>query len=127
MPRRNATAERRTGRILPHQRDTNDDVPIIGADIQPDAADRAAVRATKQKQVTDNLRRDYRNRIMHIVTYLKDKYPTYCDAGGVRRLSAQELNDPDQFWHRNTFDLKYEGMNVTLIEMYSIKQKKISR
>lgn len=117
MPRGGATVAR--GRIRPHERDTNDDVPIIGATIAINEDHRLSVQATEGHDRKLKTKEGYRNRIKHIYEFLQEKYPDYCDAGGV----VVVLDTSNVFHHKNTYDLKYEGMNVEFVKVF-LGQKK---
>jgi hypothetical protein len=71
----------------------------------------------------EETRRDYRNRIKEICTFLQQKYDDYGDAGGIRELTEEEKMNPELFYHTNTHDLKYEGMNVKLILAFLAMKK----
>ncbi|KAI2510970.1 hypothetical protein MHU86_3442 [Fragilaria crotonensis] len=68
-------------------------------------------------------RQDYRNRIREICQFLRKNYINYCDAGGVRDLTIEEQANSEFFHHRNTVDLKYEGMNTKLILAFLAMKK----
>ena len=85
-----SSSSRRTGRILPHQRDTDDAAPIIGAALD-DIGDEYRERyvATLRLGMDDKTRKNYRSRIVRICKYWREKYPAY-SAEGVRRISEEE-------------------------------------
>jgi len=64
-----------------------------------------------------------RNRIKHIIDFWRDTYPEYFEIG-VRALSAEERADPDMFFHRNTEDIVYAGLNVQMILSFMAHKKK---
>jgi hypothetical protein len=111
------------GRIRPHQRDTNDAVPIIGEDIEVTEEHRESVRTTLNNDRGDKTRRNYRNRIKEMCEFLHHNYLDYCGAGGIRELTEEERTNPELFYHNNTHDLKYEGMNVKLILAFMAMKK----
>jgi hypothetical protein len=115
---------RSQGRIRPHQRDTDDSVLIIGANITVDESHRQEVARTEANDRKKQTKRDYRNRIKHIYKFLQEKYPAYCEEGGV-------IEVPDEvrlakFHHKNTHDLKYAGLNISLIKAF-LADKKIKQ
>jgi len=110
------------GRIRPHERSTDDDAAIIGADIEVLEEHSTSVRDTEQKTISERNKRNYRNRIKHICSFFEEKYPTYFSVG-VRALTDAELSDPDQFWWKNTYDLVYQGMNVKMIKAFLAHKK----
>jgi hypothetical protein len=120
---RNNRSGVRHGRIRPHERDTNNAVPIIGANIEVTEEHRESVRTTLNNDRVEETRRDYRNRIKEICTFLQQKYHDYGDAGGIHELTEEEKMNPDLFYHTNTHDLKYEGMNVKLILAFLAMKK----
>eukprot|EP00978_Attheya_sp_CCMP212_P034979 scaffold149828_cov60-Attheya_sp.AAC.4 len=48
----------------------------------------------------EKCKRDYRNRIKQICDFLSEEYPDYF-AIGVRMLTAEDLKNPDMFYHKN--------------------------
>jgi hypothetical protein len=104
------------GRIGPHQRDTNDEVQIIGA------GETAVLdKHTKQIRVTGDhglkvaTKKDYRLRIRQVYLFLQALYPEYCERGGVVAIGA---NDQQNYPHASTHDLKYVDMNAELIKAF---------
>jgi hypothetical protein len=110
-------SQRRTGRIRPHERDTDDTVEILGANISVSAEHTAAVKATERQDLNEKNKRNYRNRIKHIYEWLEITYPEYYKVGVVE-LSEAQLEDEDMFWWKNKLDLIYEGMNVGMIKAF---------
>lgn len=119
------------GRVLPHERET-DDAPIIGADIVINKEHAAAVQATKQKEKKEKTRKEYRGRLGHLIDFFAHKYRAYFDEG-TYLLSEDQKNDPSKYYffknkngeikwfHR---DLRYRGLNVSLVLAY-LSSKKI--
>jgi hypothetical protein len=68
-------------------------------------------------------RRNYRNRVKEVCVFLHQNYRNYCDAGGIRELTEEEQMNPELFYHNNTLDLKYQGMNVKLILAFFATKK----
>jgi hypothetical protein len=56
-------------------------------------------------------------------TFLFQNYHSYCEAGGVQELTEEERMNPDLFYHNNTVDLKYEGINVKVILAFLATKK----
>ena len=123
MPRNSGTRRSHGGRIRPYERDTNDAVPIIGADIEVNEDHRESVRATLNNGRDKRTLQNNRNRIREICRFLQENYRSYCDAGGVRDLTQDERTNQDIFHHNNTVDLKYEGMNTRLIMAFLAAKK----
>jgi hypothetical protein len=111
-----------TGRIRPHERDTNDEAAILGAEINVLEQHSSAVQQTESNDLVRDVKRDYRNHIKHIYDFWKEKYPAYY-AVGVRELADEELADEDMFWHRNKCDLVYEGINVKMVKAFLAAKK----
>ena len=92
------SSSRGGGRVLPHQRQTNDAAPIIreGGDggVLPAVDDilANALHDTISQAMNDATRRNYRNRLAKIIEFLKEKYPGY-HAVGVRALTDDEISD----------------------------------
>ena len=61
-----------------------------------------------------------------IIQWLKDQYPQYTAAGGVISISQEHARNPNFFQHTNTEDLKYNGINVTLIKAFLSSAKRKS-
>ena len=55
-----------TGRILPHQRDTNDVTPIINGGTAINAEHTEAIQHTQAKEMVDTTRREHRRRTRHL-------------------------------------------------------------
>ena len=100
-----------------HNRDTNDGVPVLGDDLRVNKMHVNLVRTTEKEDINQTLRREYRNRIGHIYTFLETEYPDYY-AVGIRILSEGEKADKDQFHHRNDRDLVYDGLNIKFIKAF---------
>jgi hypothetical protein len=100
------SGQRRSGRIYPHERDTNDGVPILGGDVEILEEHSVAVRETGRNDLTTGNKQNYCNRLQHLYTFWQEKYPQYY-AVGVRALTEEELGDEDMFWWKNKHDLIY--------------------
>ena len=48
------------------------------------------------------------------------------EQGGIVEITEEQLNDPTKFYHKNTEDLKYEGLNVDLFLAFLGAQKVLS-
>ena len=117
---RSSGSRGRHGRIRPHERDTDDSVAIIGEGIHVTQEHSESVLSHDRVVVT---RRNYRNRIEEMCTFLQEKYSDYCTAGGVQLLSEEERADPELFHYNNRHDLKYQGMNVAIILAFFATKK----
>ena len=114
----------RRGRILLHQRET-DDVEILGAEVVIRDEHQAAVHETESKQYATKTKIQYRNRLKELIEWIEKEYPDYA-AAGVRTLSEAERNDQRKFYHKCTKDLVYTGLRVNVIQAF-LGQKKVKR
>ena len=114
-------------RIQSHERETNDEVPILGSDLQDhiDQVVTNAVHATMSKAMSTTTRRDYRNRIKRFIKHLKENFNSYYLIG-VRPVTPEELADRNKYYNKNdTEDLQYTGLNVKyLIYFLSSTEKR---
>ena len=117
------SGQRHSGRIYPHERDTNDGVPILGGDVEILEEHSVAVRETERNDLTTSNKRDYRNRLKNLYTFWQEKYPQYY-AVGVRELTEEELGNEDMFWWKNKHDLIYTGLNVQFVKAFLAPKKK---
>ena len=60
---------KQTGRILPHQRDTNDVAPIINSGTAINVQHAAAIQHTQAKEMEDKTHKEHRRRIRHLYTW----------------------------------------------------------
>ena len=67
---------RRYGRILPHQRDTNDEVEVIGGGLEIENYT-TEMHETVKKSMDDRTRMDYRRRIGRIIKYWNEHRPVF--------------------------------------------------
>ena len=59
---------KQTGRILPHQRATNDVAPFINGGTAINAEHAMAIQHTQAKEVEDKTQKEYRRRVRHLYT-----------------------------------------------------------
>ena len=127
MPRR-GRSRGGGGRIRVHERTVDDETEIIGGAIELSAEHRNDIVETEQMDMADKTRREYRNRIKRIYTWLMNSadYTGYFELG-TRLVTEAEKEDPVKFHHTNDRDLKYTGLNVTVIKAYlsEVKKKKV--
>ena len=98
MPRTTGQ-QRRGGRIHPHQRDTNDDVAILGEHLNDIGDDfQQNYNEVKKHAMSDKNRKDYRCRIMRVCKYWKEHCPDYY-AIGVREVTDEDLKDESKFYY----------------------------
>ncbi|KAL3789407.1 hypothetical protein HJC23_001955 [Cyclotella cryptica] len=114
------------GRIHVHQRNVDDKTQTIRGDIVINHEHLDGIIETEQRSMEDKTRREYRNRIKHIIDWLMVHYPTYFEEG-TRLLSEDEKQEKVFFAHNTNRDLCYSGLNVQLIKAFlsSKKKKKI--
>lgn len=92
----------------------NPDSSIIGQDINLTENVEALIRETNNNDLDQDTKRNYRNRLNEIMKFWESNYYEYYEQG-THSLSAQELNDSNRFWHKNTRDIKYEGINIRMV------------
>jgi hypothetical protein len=117
---RTLMAGRRTrgtgGRILPHERDVDNSVPLLGADLT-DLGDNynELYNETLQHDMNDRTRKDYRRRNIRIAEFWEEHCPDYYPIG-TRDVSAHDLQDVGKFFYgRYMKDLVYQGLNVKYV------------
>ena len=91
MPTRDKT--RPSGRIHPHERDTDDAVPIIGGGNTITVEHATAIQGTKDKSMKIKSRQSHRNRLKHIYKFWSSDYTNYYEAG-TYALTPEQKNDP---------------------------------
>jgi hypothetical protein len=107
----------RGGRIRPHERDTDDTNEILGAEMAVRAQDLANIRQTEEQNKEKKTKIDMRNRLSHIYTFWQDNYPEYYGVG-VRPVTDEDRQLPGRFYHNNTHDLVYSGLNVQMVKAF---------
>jgi len=120
-----APSRHRGGRILPHQRDTNDVAPLLGAnlDLQNDEFERQS-NEIAELAMANKTRRDYRCRIMRIANFWKKINPEYY-AIGVIKVSESDLENPSKFYFgQYKEDLVYTGLNVVMVKQHLMSTMK---
>ncbi|KAL3800306.1 hypothetical protein HJC23_003602 [Cyclotella cryptica] len=111
------------GRILVHQRTVDDQTQTIGGDIVIKDEHTEGIIETEHQSMEDKTRREYRNRIMRIIDWLRVNYPSYFEEG-TRLLSEEEKQDKVFFAHQTHRDLCYSGINVKVIKAFLSEKKK---
>jgi hypothetical protein len=110
------------GHIRPHERETNDSVAILGANLEIQAAHSQGVRNTEQRGLVVRTKRNYRNRIKEMYIFFSLFYKDYYSVG-VQKLSKAERVDEDFFYYKNTHDLIYTGINVQMVKAFLANKK----
>ena len=117
---------RRRGRIRADQRDTNDDVAIIGSDIAAPTDLAEKYNETAKCDMTNTCRRNYRNRNAKIIEFWKEFDPAYY-AVGVRDVPEEEYNDPTKWFFSDSGkfkkDIVYEGLNEAFVLHFWVSTK----
>ena len=124
MPRTTGQ-QRRGGRILPHQRDTNDDVAILGENLDDIGGNfQQNYNEVKKHAMSDKNRKDYRCRIIRVCKYWKEHCPDYY-AIGVKKVTNEDLHDASKYYYgRYKYDLVYSGLNVNYLLHYMMSNSK---
>ena len=92
MPQSNNMANRQSGRILIHERDVNDDAPIIGGDANELGNKyEAEYEDTISKNMEDNTRKVYCRRTVRIAKYWEEHCPVYYSTGVKIVLEAEYI------------------------------------
>ena len=119
---------RNGGRILPHDRDTNDTAPSLGMGLNMpiDLIDK--LNETERHAINNRTRRNYRNRIQTIIKFLQVKHPMYCSGGGVIDVPENVYeNEANYFFpdakRKFTKDLKYIGLDMRFILSFMVNTK----
>ena len=112
-----APTRRCGGRILPHQWDTDDLAPLLGADLdlRNDEFERQS-NEIAELAMENKTRRDHRCRIIRIANFWKENCPE-CHAVGVIQVSNSVLENPTEFcFDRHKEDLVCTGPSVSMIK-----------
>ena len=124
----NNTTGRQSGRILLHQRDVNDDAPILGGD--PIISDELGAKYEDEYQDTilknmeDDTRKDYRRRLVRICNYWETSCPMYYSTGA-RIVPEAEYTDRNKFFYNGRYkkDVVYAGLNVKFFVKFLMENK----
>jgi hypothetical protein len=112
-----------SGRVHPHQRDTDDGAPTIGSTLILPSDLNMTYNETAKHDMTDACRINYRQRIARIIKFWKKGDPDYY-AVGVREVSQDELLDETRYYFgRFKEDLIYIGMNSEFLKHFLVKIK----
>ena len=125
---RSNTSRQQRGRILIHERDVDDDTPIIGGEETKnnelgDTYD-TKFHDTIPKNMEDDTRKDYRRRIICVANYLEQHCPLYYSTG-VRMVPETEFGDRTKFYFNGKYkkDLVYAGLNVKFFVKFLMDNK----
>lgn len=117
-----ATRERprnigRRGGGVGRDRDFDDSIPLLGQSIQiADEGGRLsdAIHDTVSQGMSNDTRRNYRNRLDRIIKYWKEHINEYYVIG-VREVSEEEQRDRSKYYFGKKQDLVYRGLNVDFV------------
>ena len=113
--------KRNQGRIRPHQRDTDDTAPTIGAELElPEGLDQALNQTTKH-DIDDACRKNYRQRLTRIINFWQAANdPDYYQLG-VRDVSEEDLEDESLFYfNKYNRDIMYQGMRTEFVTHFLV-------
>ena len=110
------------GRILVHQRETDDTVPIIGAGIAIKENHAAAAQTTQSKGMNIRTRQEHRNRHKHLMDFWKEHYEEYFEQG-TYLLTEEKKADQTKYYFKNDRDLRYQGLNVKMVIAHCSNKK----
>jgi hypothetical protein len=115
---------RQGGRMFPHERDTNDVVPILGDNIEVAENFQEQYNETHALSMSDKNQKDYRARLVRVATYWKENCEEYYQVG-VREIGEDEQNDASRFFYSGLYklDLKYTGLNYKFVLEFLMNTK----
>ena len=120
MSRSTSKTSRQSGRILIHERDVDDNAPIIGGEEENNNelgdAYETEFHDTISKNMEDDTRKDYRRRLVCIANYWEQHCPVYY-CTGVKVVPETDYGDRDKFYFNGRYnkDLVYAGLNVKFL------------
>lgn len=115
-------AQKPKGRIRPFERDADDSGIILGSGLEVPPDLRLKCNETFKLQMSNNCRRDYRQRLKRIILFWKEENPLYYEIG-VKSVRHEDLTDETKyFFHGSgrskegfTEDIIYAGLNVDYV------------
>ena len=114
------------GRKRPEQRDVDMNATRLGTDLNELQGLDERYQTTLNMEISDKCRKDYRNRIVQIVNYLKNKYPEYYKIGVQKKVALDVFNNPSCYYFKNKkfrTELKYQNLNENYILDFLIWKK----
>jgi hypothetical protein len=114
---------RHSGRIRPHQRDTDDTAAVLGCTLSAPVGFLEKYNETNEKSMSVACRKNYRQRLARIIVFWKETSPEYY-AVGVREVSEEVRNDPTRFYYGRKLDLVYKGMNMQFFLHFLLETKR---
>ena len=114
---------RSAGRILPHERDANNEAPILGDNLDLGGDYAAALQQTLALEMDDKTRKDYRRRLIRIAKFWDEHHPNHALIA-TKVVSEPDLSDPSKYYF-NYYkrDLIYTGFNVKFLIAFLLKTK----
>ena len=97
----------------------NPNTEVIGQHITLDQQHATAVLETESYGLKQKCRNDYCNRIIMMISWIKEKYPEYYNVGIVD-LGEEEMADKIRYgqFTTQTQDFVYSGLNVSIIKAF---------
>lgn len=107
----NCGARQNGGRILPHERDTDDSTPLVsGGGLSEEH--RLAIFTTKDQGMSITVRKDHRG---CIIKWLQEHYPDIADTS-VRVVTIEDREDPRLYFRdADEYDFVYSGLDSQYI------------
>ena len=114
MVGRSRTQSNYSYRALPHERNTDNEAPVLGEDLEIPEYE-INKHKTVSKAMSEGCRKNYRCRIITMIKYLQEKRPEYFEIG-CKDVSQAEMTNPTLFYYnRYKKDFIYTGLNVKYI------------
>jgi hypothetical protein len=112
--RTNRSGRQNGGRILPHERDTDDSTPIVsGGGLSEEH--RLTIFTTEDQGMSDGVRKDHRARIRRIIKWLQEHYPDVADSS-VCVITIEDRADPRLYFRdADEYDFMYSGLDPQYI------------
>jgi len=112
------------GRIHIHERDVDDQAPIIGESLDLGEDFHESLQGTLSKQMDDRTRRNYRNRLKRMMEFWGKNHNDYYK-DGVRDVTEEELKDPSKYYFKKfKKEVIYTGLNVKLVLAFLLETQK---
>jgi hypothetical protein len=115
-------AQQQGGCIQPFERETDDSVSILGADLKIQVAHSQGVRNTEQRGLVVRTKQNYRNWIKEMYVFFSLNYKDYYNVV-VQKHSEDDCVSLDLFHYMNTHNLIYTGINVGMVKAFLMHKK----
>ena len=115
---------RNGGRIHVHQRETDDTVTTVGADLAMPTNLKTKYNETASLSMTDACRMDYRSRILRIIRWWKENDPGYYEVG-VYDVDVEDQNEESKYFFTGKYkqDISYSGINNQFVLHFLVENK----